>query len=55
MKVHVILEFPEIKDVDGDDASQIITSITEETLLLADNYGCTAWVDDVTTTEGESK
>ena len=55
MKVYLVLEFPQVNDVDGDDANQIIASITEETLLLAANYGCTAWVDDVTTTEGESK
>ena len=49
MKVHVVFEFPEISDADGEDASFVIDILTQELEGFAVDSGYDDWyIDDVT-------
>ena len=54
MKVIIIAEFPNINDVDGEEASQVVDALTLDTVRMAEEWAdkeAVVWVDDVITSE----
>lgn len=54
MRVIIIVEFPHIHDVDGDEASQIVEALTLDTAKMAEEWAdkeAVVWVDDVITSD----
>lgn len=53
MKVIIIAEFPNINDVDGEEASQVVDALTLDTVRMAEEWAdkeAVVWVDDVVST-----
>jgi len=53
MKVVIIAEFPNINDVDGEEASQVVDALTLDTVRMAEEWAdkeAVVWVDDVVST-----
>lgn len=47
MKVVVIFDFPEITNIEGEDATFMIDSLSEELLYFGDDTGHVWYIDDV--------
>ena len=47
MKVVVVFDFPEITDVEGEDATFMIDSLSEDLLDFGDDTGIVWYIDDV--------
>jgi hypothetical protein len=48
MKIHVIFEFPNVKDIDSSHADELIDFLTIDLRNLAVNNDCDWFIDDVT-------
>ena len=54
MKVIIIIEFPNIHNVDGNEASEVVDALTHHTLRLQEEWAdkeAVVWVDDVITSD----
>jgi hypothetical protein len=48
MKIHVVFEFPNVKDIDSGQADAIIDCLSIDLRKLAEDIGCDWFIDDVT-------